>query len=183
MWQYNYLAHYASEYYDPVKAHQYYEEHKQLKGRTRKGSLTEEGKKINDYVKANINSERNSKLEAEKARYQNVQRLKANAASRTMEQHRTIMNQRINSIQNMLKRMSPERRKAEAPKLKHLIYQLKEDNKKKRESIQAQYKGEAMSAAQEHANANLNIRTEAKEKYEAEYDKILSEHRKARKRK
>ena len=36
------LMHYASPYYDPVKAHEYYEQHKQLKGRPT-GRLTDEG--------------------------------------------------------------------------------------------------------------------------------------------
>lgn len=38
-----YLIHYASEYYDPVKAHEYYMKHRHLKGRTTSG-LNEEGK-------------------------------------------------------------------------------------------------------------------------------------------
>ena len=37
-----YLIHYASEYYDPVAAHEYYMKHRQLKGR-RHGTLNEEG--------------------------------------------------------------------------------------------------------------------------------------------
>lgn len=32
----NDVVHYASQYYDPVKAHEYYEQHKQLKGRVKK---------------------------------------------------------------------------------------------------------------------------------------------------
>ena len=30
----NEILHYASPYYDPVKAHEYYMKHRQLKGRT-----------------------------------------------------------------------------------------------------------------------------------------------------
>ena len=47
------LIHYASPYYDPVKAHEYYEQHKQLKGRPT-GRLTDEGKKIWKITKMNI---------------------------------------------------------------------------------------------------------------------------------
>ena len=56
MWQYrtptysNELYHYASKYYDPVKAHEYYEKHKQLKGDKPKVTLNEEGHKVVDYV-------------------------------------------------------------------------------------------------------------------------------------
>lgn len=35
-----FLAHYASKYYDPVKAHQYYEEHKKLSDKAAKTALT-----------------------------------------------------------------------------------------------------------------------------------------------
>lgn len=47
------LIHYASPYYDPVKAHEYYEQHKQLKGRPT-GRLTDEGKEIWKITKMNI---------------------------------------------------------------------------------------------------------------------------------
>ena len=47
------LMHYASEYYDPDKAHEYYEQHKQLKGRPT-GRLTDEGKEVWKATKMNI---------------------------------------------------------------------------------------------------------------------------------
>ena len=39
------LMHYASKYYDPVKAHEYYLKNRELKGRRSTGSLDDEGKK------------------------------------------------------------------------------------------------------------------------------------------
>ena len=47
------LMHYASPYYDPIKAHEYYEQHKQLKGRPT-GRLTDEGKQVWKATKINI---------------------------------------------------------------------------------------------------------------------------------
>lgn len=38
----DFLEHYASPYYDPVKAHEYYEAHKKLKGRFSTKGMTEE---------------------------------------------------------------------------------------------------------------------------------------------
>lgn len=49
------LSHYASEYYDPEKAHEYYMRNRQLKGRT---GLTDEGKDIWDATKNNITTEK-----------------------------------------------------------------------------------------------------------------------------
>lgn len=52
---------YASKYYDPVKAHEYYLRRRQLKGRTKRGStagLSDEGKAIAEQVKEQIMAER-----------------------------------------------------------------------------------------------------------------------------
>jgi hypothetical protein len=44
------LRHYASPYYDPEKAHEYYMRTRELKGRSTT-SLNDEGKKIWSYTK------------------------------------------------------------------------------------------------------------------------------------
>ena len=51
---------YKSKYYDPVKAHEYYEKHKQLKGRTKKTSiadLSDAGKVAAKEVKEQLQAE------------------------------------------------------------------------------------------------------------------------------
>lgn len=51
---------YKSKYYDPAKAHEYYEKHKKLKGRKKKTSiadLSEEGKIAAKEVKERLNEE------------------------------------------------------------------------------------------------------------------------------
>ena len=55
------LAHYASKYYDPVKAHEYYEEHKKLKGRRSTSTLNEEGRQVWGYAKTQISNEKKAK--------------------------------------------------------------------------------------------------------------------------
>ena len=59
------LIHYASPYYDPVKAHEYYEQHKHLKGRPT-GRLTDEGKQVWKVTKMNIDQAK--KIENDEAR-------------------------------------------------------------------------------------------------------------------
>lgn len=52
---------YASKYYDPVKAHEYYMKHRKLKGRKARTStkgLSEEGKAAAKYIKEQIAAER-----------------------------------------------------------------------------------------------------------------------------
>ena len=58
----DYLIHYASPYYDPVKAHEYYEEHKKLKGRKSTAGLNDKGKEAARYVKEQINTEKKERI-------------------------------------------------------------------------------------------------------------------------
>lgn len=59
----DYLIHYASKYYDPQEAHEYYEKHKHLKGRRSTSDLSEEGKSKWSFVKENITKEKKEKTE------------------------------------------------------------------------------------------------------------------------
>lgn len=56
------LKHYASPYYDPVEAHEYYMEHRELKGRKSTAGLNDEGKAAAKYVKEWLNEEKKGKL-------------------------------------------------------------------------------------------------------------------------
>ena len=56
MTNHNYLIHYASPYYDPVKAHEYYMRTRELKGTGGK-TLHDEGKAAVRYVKEHTNND------------------------------------------------------------------------------------------------------------------------------
>lgn len=62
----NEILHYASPYYDPVKAHEYYMKHRELKGRNSTAGLNDEGKAAASYVKEQLTTERKAKVEANK---------------------------------------------------------------------------------------------------------------------
>ena len=55
------LQHYASPYYDPVKAHEYYMRTRELKGRRSATKLNDEGKKVWAYTKNEISSKKKEK--------------------------------------------------------------------------------------------------------------------------
>ena len=57
------LTHYSSQYYDPVKAHEYYERTKQLRGRTSTARLNDAGKEAASYVKDRLTGERKNKVD------------------------------------------------------------------------------------------------------------------------
>ena len=70
----NYLVHYASKYYDPVKAHEYYMRHRQLSGNFRKSYSTTKmnatGQKAFAYVNNQINKKRDAAIKSNTERLQ-----------------------------------------------------------------------------------------------------------------
>lgn len=62
----DYLAHYASKYYDPVKAHEYYLKTRELKGRRSSSNLNAEGKKVWSYTKNEISTAKKNDVQEEK---------------------------------------------------------------------------------------------------------------------
>jgi hypothetical protein len=71
-----FLAHYSSPYYDPQKAHDYYEQHKQLANKNAASALTSKAQRDTFAVSvSNINAAKKSELTASQAA--EVARLKA----------------------------------------------------------------------------------------------------------
>lgn len=60
------IRHYASPYYDPVKAHEYYMKNRELKGRSSTSGLNEEGKKAASYIRQQLINERKRKVSEHK---------------------------------------------------------------------------------------------------------------------
>lgn len=83
------LMHYASQYYDPAKAHEYYLKTRELKGRTTNG-MSDAQKEAWGYAKEEITKEKNSKMEelrtkAKEARDQIAEKL-AQYADKNLKQ-------------------------------------------------------------------------------------------------
>lgn len=79
------LQHYASPYYDPEKAHEYYMRTRELKGRSTT-TLNDDGKKIWSYTKNTIKTEKKAKVkEEQEKRDQKIKELRAKAEA-TREQ-------------------------------------------------------------------------------------------------
>lgn len=111
---------YASKYYDPVKRHEYYMKHRQLKGRQQRqstASLNEEGKIAAKEVKDAITTER-------KEAYDKI---------------KEEMNEKIDELRKRLKAMSPERRKREKEKIQAEIKSLREEAKEKKTKLKEEY--------------------------------------------
>lgn len=146
----NELKHYASDYYDPVKAHEYYERTKELKGRKSTAKLNDDGKAAAKYVKEQLTAEKKGKVEN-----------KQESMKSQIESHKTQMKSKIASLRAKLKSMSKSEKAANREKIKAEITSLREDNKVMRENLRAEFK-----------QTKSNLKTEYDEKYISELDKI-----------
>lgn len=111
---------YASKYYDPVKRHEYYMKHRQLKGRQQRqstASLNEDGKIAAKEVKDALTAER-------KEAYDKI---------------KEEMNKKIDELRKRLKGMSPERRKREKESIKAEIKSLRTEAKEKKAKLKEEY--------------------------------------------
>lgn len=105
----DYFAHYASKYYDPVKAHEYYERTKQLKGRIVKrasaSTLNDKGKSAAQVVKENINKEKTAEI----------------------TQQKNLMKSKVSALYSRLKTVGKMRRGEEKAKITEEVKKLTEE--------------------------------------------------------
>lgn len=151
-----FLAHYASKYYDPVKAHEYYEEHKQLKGR-QKVTLTEEGRAIAKNVKENMNAEKKSKIQSSNEKTKAI-----------VDSNAKHLKNKVASLNKFLQQLSKPEREAQKERIHNMISSLRARNQEARKNLMEKKK-----------NTNKAISADYKNRYEAELEKIKQEHGKA----
>lgn len=145
------MAQYTSKYYDPVKAHQYYEEHKKLKGRKASTSkLNDTGKNAASYVKEQINKEKKESIESESKRY-------SNSIFETTSEAKA----KISQLQKKFKKLSTAQKKILGPKIKNELQKLKEENARKRLILETQ-----------HSKNISNINDKYSKIYDEEVNKI-----------
>ncbi len=98
----NFLAHYASKYYDPVKVHEYYMRNRELSGRSAK-TLTKEGKEVWRMTKANITSEKKQVLKTEQEAHKQKVEVLRNEAKETRERISDKLKQALSIITDRTK--------------------------------------------------------------------------------
>lgn len=146
------LAHYASPYYDPVKAHEYYMKNRELKGRTSTSILNDEGKAAAKYVREQISNERKSEVEKHRVHTQEQIEAKKNSIKSDIE-----------SLREKLSSMSMAEWNMHAESIRNEIAKLKDDIISSREKLK-----------EEHSNEKSRLKEEYDEKYASELDKIKS---------
>lgn len=168
------LIHYASPYYDPEKAHEYYEKHKQLKGRTSTAGLNEKGREAAKYVKEQINNEKKNNIQtARDTKDKEIDSAK-NTKNSSIEQHTAAMNSRIEQLKDRLSGMSKADKSANRENINSLIKSLREENAAKKDQLREQYALSADSSRSTYRTKKEQFTNEANSKYESELSKIKS---------
>lgn len=166
------IAHYASPYYDPQKAHEYYMKTRELKGRSGSSSgttttsrstskLNDSGKIIWNQVKGNIKNEKNAaKKNLDSQRDAQIAELK----NRTQESQEKIFT-KLEKLQNAFVKKPGAFDKA-----------VKKSFSKSKASKELHATIQAVRAAYAQYKKSMDASYESI--YQAEYEKILSEYAK-----
>ena len=169
------LKHYASPYYDPVKAHEYYMKNRELKGRRSTAKLNDEGKKAANYVKERLNTERKQKVQTHKDKTDStIDSLRVQKKAK-IEAHKEQMQGKIDNLREQLKSMSREDKSANKERIYNEIASLRESNKRQRTMLQEQFKASSTSLRTDHKTERTRLKEEYDQKYIDELDKIRSE--------
>lgn len=190
------LKHYASPYYDPVKAHEYYMKNRELKKRKSTSSLNDEGKAVAGYVKEQLTTERKGKVDEHnvltKSKIEaNQKTLKTDVEDRKKKlqndlvNYRTETSNKIKDLMEALENMSTEEWEQNSERIQSEIAKLREDNYAMRTKLQEEYSVETANMREDVSSSNSQLKEEHKtessrlkdeydEKYASELDKIKS---------
>lgn len=161
-----FLAHYASEFYDPVKAHEYYLKNRELKGQ-KAAPLSKTQTEGLAYAKNEIKTKRKADLEgldkAQKAKLEKIQ-ADADAAiskiSKTLDDFFAKLNGRLPTRGELkkiafLQEQQKKTRKRIATSVQTAVKNAREEYSTSRRAVQEKY---ATAATTEDANIRAKVR-------------------------
>ncbi len=177
------LVHYASPYYDPKKAHEYYERTKQLKGRKNGTSLNDAGKEAKTYVRTQINIKRDQDLKnAETRSVKKTEERKQNAKRETYDNIRKNseeLGRQLDSLTAMTSKFDGQTLRANKDRILKIINSLASKNNKSRSQLLSLYKTTSSKISSEErknlTTEKKQIRTNATNAYNSELQKIQSD--------
>lgn len=169
------LQHYASPYYDPVKAHEYYLKTRELKGRRSTAKLNEEGKIAARYVGEQLSNERKQKVESHREQTMSKIDSLRERKNAKIESHKNAMRAKIDNLRQMLKGMGKAEKARNKERIYSLIGSLREENKEMRRQLSEDFKSDSSSLRTDHKNERSRLKEKYDEKYIQELDKIRSE--------
>ena len=145
------LKHYASPYYDPVKAHEYYMKNRELKNRKSTSMLNEEGRSAAKYIREQLDAEKKSKIDqsnastnasiaAERESVQSKIKAEKESIAGKVEQHKEQVQSKIDALWAKYENMSGEEQEKYLDQLAVEIEELRASNETIRKELDAKYK-------------------------------------------
>ena len=177
------IAHYASPYYDPVKAHEYYERTKELKGRSTGTSLNDAGKEAKTYVKNQINEKRDQDLkDAETQSQKTIEERKKSAERETYDNIRKEteeLGNKLDQLISMTSKLDGRALRANRKRILALVNSLATKNKQSRNKLLSLYKTNKTKINTEEreklSTKKKQIRSDATNAYNSELEKIQND--------
>lgn len=177
------LSHYASPYYDPKKAHEYYERTKKLKGRKTGTSLNDAGKEAKTYIRTQINSKRDQDLKnAESQSKKRTEERKKSAERETYENIRKNsqeLGRQLDSLISLTSKLDGPTLRANKGRILKIVNSLASKNKQSRSQLVSLYKTKkSQISSEERKNLTAEkkkIRTNATDTYNSELQKIQND--------
>lgn len=176
---------YASPYYDPVKAHEYYERTKHLRERKSTSKLNDSGKNAASYVKQQLDTEKKSKIEEDKSRTDSEVESTKERINNAIEGYKNLTQSKIDGLRSQLKNMSKEQKAQQREQIQSQIASIRGDNSNMRKILRDEYRKQSGELRTKHKETREAIKEEYEEKYMQELDSMKSDSKfsKTRKRK
>lgn len=171
------LSHYASPYYDPKKAHEYYERTKKLKGRKTGTSLNDAGKEAKTYVRTQINSKRDQDLK--NAESQSKKRTEERETYENIRKNSQELGRQLDSLISLTSKLDGPTLRANKGRILKIVNSLASKNKQSRSQLVSLYKTKkSQISSEERKNLTAEkkkIRTNATDTYNSELQKIQND--------
>lgn len=168
---------YDSKYYDPVKAHEYYERTKAArglyKGIYKKGTtLNEKGQAAKAYISKRIKEETAAKIKGNTESADKRISKKYAATQQELARHKNIMESKISALQEYLKNVPASVKKVRSQNIQKQIKLLRSRNAQERARILGVYNADKSKITDERQKANSKIRENAKNTQTIEIEKL-----------
>lgn len=168
-----------SKYYDPVKAHEYYEKHKKLKGRRSTTGFSESQKERWAYAKHVLGEEKKERNTSDRERINatknaNVAAIEA-AKKQQREQLTSSAKSEISRMQSSLKSMDKWSRKRAKQRIQDAIQSIRDVLSGKKSALNESAKAQKQDIRESAKTQKADAKTKSQEKYESDLDAAYEE--------
>lgn len=161
------LKHYASPYYDPVKAKEYYERTKKLKGEREKNALTTKQREVYAVSRDNLNKARSKEVEEARAAYEakveDVRKRSVATVQAMSNKLRSLSVTKDLPLNEIPKNATPRQRALLEKENDRIRAKAKKDNEAARKKIGESLRQELVKARETYSSGMAAIKTKYEE--------------------